>query len=816
MELPQISLRAFAPRLAPEQPPRARRLAGAALLSMVAWTTHGAAPAQAPAQPTVAEPEQIIVTARRRDEQLSETAAAVSVLAGREMVELGINQVDRLGERLPALTVQPTATGNLMFIRGVGNFTLLPNSDPAVGFASDGVFFGRPMGTMSQFFDLDRIELVKGPQGVLYGRNASAGSINLEPRQPVYDEYSALAHLSLATYDEFRAEAAVNAPLGPAAAFRLSGARSGQDHFLEGYTGGPTQHSLRAQVKTSLSNALTVRLSGDYNHVGGVGVGTSYVGNYVFDPTIARYRFFKAGLPLSMGIYSPEGQAYRQTIFLGSAGRTLDAIASRPEQDHEFYGAHARIESDLGIGVLTVIPAWREARIDAIVSGSPFGYRQLEAHEQTSLEARLAGRRGAVEWLAGAFLFDEEVDSDTTTNLSSALIQAEQRYWTSSRALFGNLTLHASRRTRLSGGLRWTRDRKEFTSDSVTLAIVCQRRVDNRPSCRTVNLFPLVEDLTDLPFPVPAGPGAPLPILVGGIPTGAIVVRSQLAAEGELTDRAVTWRIGGEADIGTRSLVYATLETGYRPGGFNTAVGFETYDPERITAWTLGLRHRGTGGRLDLDVEAFWWNYRDQQVSSLRPDLSTPPRNANITENIGKSRIRGVEADVRYRPWRGAEGRAIIQHLDADYRSFEYVYANTGVPPLTGCAATLNRASNLYTIDCSRKQPYNSPRWTLSLSARQSFVLGRLNLTAAADIAFRSGRNIGFAFLPEQRIGSSSTSNLQLILRVPGDRLEAAAFVRNIEGDRIPQFMIYHPVSNALVAGAGAPRQFGVRASLRL
>jgi iron complex outermembrane receptor protein len=203
-------------------------------------------------------------------------------------------------------------------------------------------------------------------------------------------------------------------------------------------------------------------------------------------------------------------------------------------------------------------------------------------------------------------------------------------------------------------------------------------------------------------------------------------------------------------------------------------------------------------------------------VSSLRPDLSTPPRNANITENIGNSRIRGVEADVRVLAWRGAQLRAVVQYLDARYRSFRYLYANTGVPPLTGCATNLDRTTNLYTVDCRPKQPYNSPRWSMNLSGRQSFALEGFTLTAVADTQFRSARNIGFAFLPEQRVGATWTSNAQLILTPSGGRYELAAFVRNIENRRIPQFMIYHPISNALIAVTSPPRQIGVRASVRL
>ena len=786
---------------------------------LLAGTALGAAvPAPALAQtsgPSARLPQDIVITARRRGEALEKAGAAISALSGEELTQSGVNETQGLDDRFPALTVQPTASGNLIFIRGVGNFTLMPNSDPAVAFAYDGVFIGRPTGTMSQFFDLDRIELLKGPQGVLYGRNASAGSINVEPRQPVIGETSAIAHLTAATYSEERAEAAVNLALGNNSALRLSGAMNTRDHWLAGYRDGSEQHSGRAQLKTRIGERATVRLSADYNRLAGTGVGSTYVGNYVFVPAEGRYRFIESGLPLSEGLYTPESQAFRQTIFLGSAGRNLDAIASRPRQDHRFHGAHARVDAELGFGDLVVIPAWRRADFDGTMASAPFGFHQREKDLQTSVEARLSGRAGSAEWLAGAFLFDERIESDMATNLSSALALSQQTYELWSRALFGHVTAHLSRGLRLSGGLRWTRDRKAYESEAQNYAIACQRRMNNRPSCPAVPLFPLASDAAGVPFPLPGQPGGRVPILVDGADSGAIATFGARSDSGRLIDKAVTWRAGAEADLGPRTLLYATAETGYRPGGFNNAVGFETYEPERIAAYTLGLRHRGWGGRLRLDLEAFHWDYRDQQVSSLRPDLSTPPRNANTTENIGNSRIRGVEADLRIQPWRDAQIGAIVQHLDARYRSFDYVQANTGIKPLTGCDLALNAATNLYTVDCSAKQPYNSPRWALVLNGRQTIAVGDATLTAAADTHYRSSRNIGFAFLPEQRVDASWTSNAQLIIGLPGKRFEVAAFVRNIEGDRVSQFMIFHPVSNAMIAVTSPPRQWGLRTSLR-
>lgn len=768
---------------------------------------------QSPGPDEFGPPAEIIVTGRRREELLEDTPVPLSIATGDELMRAGIRQADGLNQLFPALSVLGTATGNLVFIRGVGNFTLLPNSDPAIGFSYDGVFITRPNATMSPFFDLERVELLKGPQGVLYGRNASGGSINLEPRQPVLGEFGGSVAGSAATSEQLQAEAAINLPVGPSVAVRLAGSVAGQDHFLDGYSSGPRNQAARAQIKLKLGRKVTARLSADHAHLGGVSFGSSYIGHYSYQPADGRYSFNAAPTSLSEGLYSEEAQAYRQTIFLPLAGRNLDAIGSRPRQDNRFTGLHARFDADLGFGQLTIIPAWRRSTIDAVMASSPFGFEQDEDSRQTSLEARLTGRVGRLSWLAGSFLMNERLHVGGITNLSTSLLYSDERYQNRSRALFGTFSLDVTSTLRLAGGLRWNHDRKGYERGSETFALQCQRTVDGRRSCPTAPLFSLVSSPDELPFDVPAAPGTGLPILVEGVPTGAVATRSLVVTDGRLVDRALTWRIGVELDLAPRTLFYGAVEQGYRPGGFNPATGFETYDPERIVAYTLGLRHRSDDRRLELDLEAFWWKYRDQQVSAPRPDLSTPPRVVTITDNVGNSRIAGLEAQARYRLWPGALVGGTAQYLHSRYGSFRYLQGNNGVPPLTGCNAELDTATNLYIVDCTDQRPYNSPRWTLSLQAQQEFRVGKFRLTAFADTHFRSARTVGSAFLPEQRVGPTWTSNAQVVLSQVGQNWELGAFVRNLEGERTPQFVIFHPVSNALVAVPGAPRQFGLRAS---
>jgi iron complex outermembrane receptor protein len=764
------------------------------------------------AQAQEAPVDEVIVTAQRRSEPLSRMAAPVSAVTGEQLRDANVTKIADLERFFPELTAQPTATGNLLFVRGVGNFTLQPNSDPAVGFTYDGVMSARPGATLGELFDIERVELLKGPQGVLYGRNAAAGALNVLPREPVLGLREALGQATLDDWGQRRVEAALNEPLGTGAAMRISGVLARTGPYLSGYADGERQQGVRAQVKLEPDSRVTLRLGADYSHLGGVGSGSSYVGRYRYSAAEGRYLFESARLPLAQGLYTPSAQAFRQRIFLPGAGRNLDSLASMPFQDNAVAGVHLHTEADLGFAKLTVLPAWRRVSLHLVNAGAPFGYSIAEHDDQKSLDARLSGRRGALDWIAGALIFQESIQSDSATNLSSSLILSDQHYRTRSSAVFGNAKWHLRPGITLSGGLRWTRDDKRFSGKSDMLTILCTARVAGVPACPLAPLFPLVNSFVDQPLAVPAPGGRPLPIFADGRYTGAVVARSMSAGAGRFSKDQLDWRLAAEMQAAAHTLVYATVETGHRPGGFNIATGFETFGPERLTAFNLGLRHRRA--RFQLDAEAFWWRYRDQQVSALRPDLSSPARNANITSNIGNSRIRGVEVDGRAEPWARGQLRGVVQYLDARYLSFQYLQANTNVPPLTGCAARLHEAADLYTVDCSEKQPYNSPRWSLLLSARQGFALGRFVATAEVASTYRSSRNLGFAMLPEQHVGPTWSTDLRVALAPLEGGWRVWTFIDNLEGRRTPEFMIYHPISNALIAGTSPPRRLGLALSV--
>ena len=752
---------------------------------------------------------EIVITAQRRSESLQRAGVAVSAVQGADLINAGVTQPAELTKLVPALTIQPSSTGNLIFLRGVGNFTQTPNSDPAIAFNYDNVYIGRPTSTSGLFFDLQRIEVLKGPQGTLYGRNATGGAINVIPVQPEMGELSGYASASYGNYNTINAEGALNLPLGETGGFRVSASTSNHDAYLDDGNYDEETSSLRLQLKGELTPDLTVRVAGDYEQTRGRGFGVSYLGRYAFNPRAGAYAFVPSGIDLKRGIYTADSQAFRMTAPAGPSGRTLDAIAPTPFQNNEFYGVNAEIGYRTSFGTLTVIPAWRHASLNFLSEAAAFPYRNREQDEQFSIEARFSGDRiGIFDYTIGGFYYDDSIENRTVVNVSAAENFLNQRYTTESYAPFARLTANLTERFRVIGGLRYTKDIKTFDASSTALTLVCTVRVQGVPTCPTATLFPTVDNPAQLPFPIPAGPQ---PIPQGR--SGAIIVRTNSLYDNRLVDDRVTYRAGVEFDVRPQSLFYASVETGFRSGGFSAAVGFETYDPETITAYTLGLKNRFLDNRLQLNLEAFRWEYRDQQVSHVGLDLTG--RTTQFIENIGRSRIQGIEAEARVLVTPDTLIAADVQYLDAKNKFFTYQQGAGGLPPLTGCDVSLDADPRFFNVDCAGRQPYNSPRFTVNVSGQQTLHLGDYDLVLGANTQFKSARNVGFEFLPEQRVDSNFQTNAQAVFGPAGERWSIAAFVRNIEGDRIILSAQTHPLANTLVATTTAPRTYGLRGSIR-
>ena len=440
----------------------------------------GAASSQvAPAKGPVRLGE-IIVTAQRRSESAQRAAIPLSVVDGAALASAGITQADRLNELAPALSIEPSSTGDLIFIRGVGNFTVVATSDPAIAFNYDGVYVGRPTSTTGVFYDLDRVEILKGPQGILYGRNATGGAINVLPAQPKLGVRSAYATLSYGNYNTINGEGAINAPIGDKAALRISATTSNHDGYYKDGTDDEQTWAVRVQAKAELTPDLTVRLAGDYAHNGGVGTSVSYYGRYALKPGVpisatavpgtSYYTFIPSGLSPDEGVYSAASQAYRQATPFGPYGGTLNALSPYPNQNNDFYGLNAEIALKTAVGTLTVIPAYRRADLNYLSDAAAFDYKDLETDSQYSLEARFAGTGSA---------------SSTTPSAPTSMTRRSTRTYRFRSRIWATTSTRRLARNPMPGLGGWWRTSQIDSGSSVVCATPGTTRASTiRPSAR--------------------------------------------------------------------------------------------------------------------------------------------------------------------------------------------------------------------------------------------------------------------------------------------------------------------------------------------
>ena len=247
----------------------------------------------------------IIVTAQRREENLQKAAIAVSAVSSDQLVQGGVTDPTQLTNLVPSLQIAKAAGPYAFFyLRGVGNFNANALSDSAIAFNIDGVFVARPSSTGGVLYDIDRIEVLKGPQGTLYGRNATGGAINIITRKPELGKFGGDASISYGNYDAIQFNGALNAPLGERAAVRVAGQYVKHDGYMTDGTSDQDDLAGRIQFKFEASDAITINLGADYYRQKGRGMGSTVLSDAVTNRRVGIHRPTFASRPLMAFISS--------------------------------------------------------------------------------------------------------------------------------------------------------------------------------------------------------------------------------------------------------------------------------------------------------------------------------------------------------------------------------------------------------------------------------------------------------------------------------------------------------------------------------
>ncbi len=766
-----------------------------------------------PAKPGQAAPglQEIVVTAQRRSENLQKAAVSVDAVSQAQLVANGITDSTQLSRLVPGLVAPASGAGAInYFIRGVGNFVQEPFSDPAIAFNLDNIYISRPFATGGPLYDLERVEVLKGPQGTLYGRNATGGAINIIPEKPSTTDQGGYLSASYGNYNAYDVEGAYNQPIGDRSALRISGTAVGHDGYLSDGTSDQDTQAARLQFVTRPTDDLSIRISGDWADLSGAGIGANYYDSYAYNPALGRY-VVTPGLPSQIGTYDPQSQAYFRGLLAEPAGRHFETNLPRGFLNNKLYGVNTEINYDTPLGRATLIAGWRPSTIASGYSNLGTPAQTREHDEQFSTEFRFRGDRiGIFDYSFGALYFHDREKGTFLVDQYTLAAYQDYSQRLDSYSGFGRITAHITDELRLVGGIRYTSDNKNFAGSSESLAVVCLFA-----SCPEAPLLGFSSTPAGSGLPVPSASGRILPLIGPKGFTGAIIARSDtIVPQSTLAENRPTFRAAIEYDVRPKSLLYASYETGFRTGGFNLASGYTTYDPEYIDAYTIGSKNRFLDSDLELNGELFLWKYRNQQVAHLGVDLAGNLN--NFTQNVGRSTNQGAEVETRYRLTPSTVLNANVQYLEAAYDQFAYQEPLQGFPPYTGCnLSSVAGKAGLVDVNCSGKPAFNAPKFTINLGIAQSYTYRGYKFAGLIDSQYLGKRFVGFDYQPAEQAGGVWETNLQLSVTPERGGWTAAVFVRNIEDRRYLLQTANFTAGNYLAAVTSPPRTFGLRVSTK-
>lgn len=592
--------------------------------------------------------EEIIVTALRREESVLKVPAALSVLAGSDLKTQGVNNVADLQNVVPGLTITRNQFGMNINVRGVQTTDFTSKGEQDVAFNIDSVYIGRPQAQAAAFYDVERVEVLRGPQGTLYGRSSTAGVINVITARPKLGEQSGYANVEYGNYNARRVEAAVNMPLGDTVAIRASGAfnkRDGYSRYVDqSVTVGTTAYyfsaaGLRARndqddvagrfsILYSPNDSLTARLTANFAHQGGV---SHLEANY---------------------------DQLEKANYSGSNGLTLLADPIPSWLDEHMFNLDGSLNVKFGGTQLDVVASKQHYYMNdqmvtgnnPVAQGNQFQTNNFyNEYRTTELEARLSNvESGLLDYTAGANYFKEDINEDYHGWNAPVATWYDQTTWRNrinpinntvrdAWGVFAQGTWHINDQFGVVTGVRYTRDKVDRVG--------------------TLGAGPNFNQADGTPCRYPND-------CIGG------------ANLGNSSDHKTTWRLGLNYQVTPDNLFYVAAATGFKGGGFNDFDPYQnlasaSYPPESLTSYELGYKGRPASS-LTYSSQLYFYDFSKQQINAaLRyfPTGSTSAVNLNYT-SIANTQIYGWENELSYQlaPHTTLSGSASFTH--SKYKDF--------------------------------------------------------------------------------------------------------------------------------------------------
>lgn len=702
--------------------------------------------------------ENVIVTAQKRSETVQTVPLTVNVVDGQTLAESGAGltagEIARFIPNASAATLDNHGFPR-WFLRGIGTGQPTLDNVSPIGFYVDDVYIGAIFLSGAPLFDLERVEVLPGPQGTLWGKNSPGGAIHVVSRKPDFDGGGWLK-VGLGNYNQQLVQGAIDGVLlADKLATRLSFSSESRDlyqkNIAKDLTGKLTDRSLRWQLLGNLTDDLEVLLS-------------------------LHYREYEQNDTTSYITFGPAGSSdARGNLYTQFPHREYNFNAPSYSK-HEQSGGVLTFNWNLSDYTLAAITGFEQGRIRGPSDGDNTpqevsrSYSSQEA-KQFSQEIRLASPRSdRLNWIAGLHYLDQELDQfaasgslDIPSLYPGITAAYNNNAWTGSTrsyAVFGSFSYSVTDRFNITAGARWTEESKDIDlrRERATGAVhyVDTTHWWNRAAVNN----PLV----------------------------AYVIYDKSRRWGE-----VTWDVTPEYRISDNLRTYFRVAKGFRSGGFITSptnqVGTGTFDPEFITSYELGFKSEWLDGRLTANAAAFYYDYDDIQINIYKWDPAVQ-QGVSRMQNAANALVKGAEFDLQALLGDALRVHASVGLLDSEYKDYHddagHDYSGASFARAPRATAVLGAD---YTID--------------SANGGQFILAGDLNTRSHFHFNATDSHN------PAQQSAGYTLVNARVTYRFPDQKVELSAYVDNLTDK--DYWQATSPVGPDIVGYAlGAPRTFGV------
>lgn len=774
--------------------------------------------------------EEVVVTAQKHAQSVNDAGISISVFTGDKLRAMGVETPSDMALVTPGLTVNDVApTGVPQYsIRGVGFQDFSTGASSTVGLYFDGVNIPYSVMSRGAVFDIRRVEVLKGPQGDLYGRNTTAGQINFISNKPTEDFKTGIR----ATYSSYKTvalEGYVSGPLTDSARGRLAFRKIKSD---EGW-----QRSLTRHDKLGKKDLNAIRTIFDYDITDSATLEFNF--HYVKDKSDNQapqaFNGRELGLDtVAIAPYNPLQNYTSDLVTLTSTppwftktGETTRADWSnsytsaitgttwtlRPQRDNDLKGASARLDWDLGGITLTSLTAFDGFRRTEAFEGDGGAFIDTSNINTTDInvfsqELRLSGQADGLLWIAGLYYSKDNLHEryhffmpDSVYGNGSIpwgvapfdlapILQLDTRYRqkTESKAIFGHVEWSVTEQWKLTLGARYTDEQRDWSGCTFSAA-------DNSLGNFLNTLFGTTLQAGDCGT-IDDNPASPTYIFnVLGTPNAndAFHVYSD-----SVTTRKWMGKVGIDYHVNDDILLYATWSRGFKSGGFNGAASNVTsqlrpYGPEELTAYEVGAKMSLFDRTMQLNASTFYYDYKDKQEADVAVSFVG---NISGLTNVPKSRIYGAEAEWQWAPIDGLNMNFSVAWLDTEVKKWRAVDPVASVWP------------NVVTYDASGTELPQAPKWSYNGSiSYQWSIATNLYLRLGADFNHKD-KTTGGANLFAYATPDYTVYNARITLGDLADKWSVQIWSHNLTDE------FYYPSAYAAngpyVRVVGMPRTVGV------